>query len=237
MKDNELKLFYMNIDSKIAPEKIEHLLQTVSPKKREQINRYRFEADKKRSLFAELLLHYLCRKMFGIQKEEFHTVNNKYGKPYFKNDSSSDTKEIPFFNISHSGKYVLCGISLRECGVDIEEIKSYPKDVARHGFCEEEYAALENAAEEEKDKLFYTYWTLKESTVKYLGKGLSVPLKSFCLRRKSDGDYEIDSSDDQIRNTVAFSRKLDDGYMIAAVCEKGIDSITCEEIDIADCLS
>ena len=69
-------------------------------------------------------------------------------------------------------------------GCDIEEIKEYKEKVAKRFFTskENEYLDLTN----DKDGLFYRLWTLKESYVKCIGKGLSVPLNSFELSNNSN---------------------------------------------------
>ncbi|WP_142334820.1 4'-phosphopantetheinyl transferase family protein, partial [Bacillus pseudomycoides] len=39
----------------------------------------------------------------------------------------------------------------------------------------------------EKDDYFYDLWTLKESYVKAIGKGLSIPLNSFTIKKSEEG--------------------------------------------------
>lgn len=224
MQNNELKLFYTNIEQEISPQTYEKLLNVVSSEKRIQIEKYRFEADRKRTLFAELLLRYVCSEYFKIGQNDFVLTKNEFGKPYLAG------KNVPFFNLSHSGKYVLCGISFKECGVDIEKIKDCRNGIAKRAFSKNEFAELENAPDSEKAKIFYSYWTIKESYVKYLGKGLSVSLNSFSFVKVKDR-FILEKSENT-EKVNAFRICIDDSYMIGAVCADEINSISCEKVEI-----
>ena len=88
------------------------------------------------------------------------------GKPYFR--------DLPvYFNLSHSGEYVLCAVSTEEIGADIQQ--HCGKDVgklARRFFPEREWTALERAGEE-RERLFYRLWARKEAYGKLTGKGVA----------------------------------------------------------------
>ena len=64
----------------------------------------------------------------------------KYGKAYISNH------ENIHFNLSHSGKMVLCAISDREVGADIEYIDpTIDLNIAKHYFYNSEYENIMNA--------------------------------------------------------------------------------------------
>ena len=80
------------------------------------------------------------------------------GKPYLADG--------PYFNLSHSGEYVLLGISkTREIGVDIERINPSKIDGIRFVLNEEE----KRIADEET---LFRIWTNKESLTKCKGTGI-----------------------------------------------------------------
>lgn len=141
----------------------------VSKKRQEKIDFYRFENDKKLSCGAYLLLKKMLAEV-DITNPVFET--EKYGKAYISNH------ENIYFNLSHSGKIVLCAISDMEVGVDVEYID--PKidlNIARNYFYNGEYENImkaQNRADE-----FFRYWVLKESYMKYTGIGLNLKLNSF----------------------------------------------------------
>ncbi len=89
----------------------------------------------------------------------------KHGKPYLQN--SSDI----FFNLSHSGDYVLCGIADRQIGVDIQ--KRHDKDVS--GVKEK----IHNAQDKEED--FFLLFSAKEAFCKCTGEGLQRDLSHIAV--------------------------------------------------------
>lgn len=91
------------------------------------------------------------------------------------------------FNFSHSGSYVMCAVELTgrkvRVGCDMEKIGPLKMKVAGRFFCREEYEMiLGKDTEEERSELFYRYWVLKESFMKATGKGMALPVNSFCIR-------------------------------------------------------
>lgn len=85
----------------------------------------------------------------------------------------------PHLNLSHSGDYVICAVSNRPIGCDIEKIKEAPVKVAERYFAKSEAEYLKSLDEEEQDEEFFRLWTIKESYTKMNGRGLSMGLKTF----------------------------------------------------------
>ncbi len=113
-------------------------------------------------------------KQFGLREKMVRMHKTEYGKPYL-----TDYNDI-YYNISHSGRYVMCGISNSEIGVDIERTDKMRLNVAKRYFCESEYEHIVSMdTDEMKREMFYRYWVLKESFVKAVGKGVSIPFSSF----------------------------------------------------------
>ena len=88
---------------------------------------------------------------------------------------------MPFyFNLSHSGDYVLCAVSSAEIGTDIQQhCGKNVERLARRFFTEREAAALEQAGEEreKRERLFYRLWARKEAYGKLTGKGIAAALE------------------------------------------------------------
>lgn len=148
-------------DEKIFSER----MRTLSDEGKEKVLSYRGNEDKARSLGASLLLEYVFEKMVGEKHPTL--IQGQEGKPYLK--------EYPdlFFNVSHSGDYVVCVVADQEVGVDIQQHKSVGKRFAERFFCEEEnkYLAVAEGHEEGINR-FFQIWTRKESYVKFLGTGM-----------------------------------------------------------------
>ncbi|HGD3704313.1 TPA: 4'-phosphopantetheinyl transferase superfamily protein [Streptococcus agalactiae] len=111
---------------------------------------------------------------FGIDLFREDLVYNEFGKPSLKR------KDI-FYNISHSGKYVTCAISNKMVGIDIQKhIEKFEEIISFFSTSEKEYLAS-IPLHKLLIKEFFKIWTVKESYVKFLGKGLYKELDSFSL--------------------------------------------------------
>jgi 4'-phosphopantetheinyl transferase len=99
------------------------------------------------------------------------------GKPALRPDSRLR------FNMSHSGGLAAYAFTLDcEIGIDIEEVRHMPdlEPIAQHYFCPAEAAQLLSIpGEEQRRGAFFRCWTRKESYIKAIGDGLSVPLDQF----------------------------------------------------------
>lgn len=97
-------------------------------------------------------------------------------------------EEDTVFNLSHSGRYVMCAFSDRggeEVGCDLEVIQEYKDRVARRFYCPEEYAyIIGRDREEERAEWFYRLWVLKESFLKATRRGMGLDTRSFRIEWK-----------------------------------------------------
>ena len=175
-----IKLAYCNVEDL----DLKKAYPLVSKNRQEKIDFYRFEKDKKLSAGAYLLLKKLLSEE-NIDNPIFKT--EKYGKTYISNH-----KDV-YFNLSHSGKMVLCAISDREVGADVEYIDSeIDLNIAKHYFYNSEYESIMKA--QNKPDEFFKYWVLKESYMKYTGLGMNLKLDSFeiiiedTIKLKNDND-------------------------------------------------
>ena len=87
------------------------------------------------------------------------------------------------FNLSHSGKYVLCSASDREgemVGCDIETVKEARMKVAERFFCPEEMAHIQKQdGDRNRADAFFRYWVLKESFMKAVRLGMKLDTRKF----------------------------------------------------------
>lgn len=130
----------------------------------------------KRSVISKLFIKLILVKYYNMNLCEINIVRNQYGKPFL---ASKNMESNLYFNISHSGEWIVCAISNNEIGIDIEKVDTYSHNIAKRFYSNNEYNTFLDKNEYERDKYFFDIWTLKESYVKALGKGLSVPFNSF----------------------------------------------------------
>ena len=122
------------------------LLKNLSEEQKEKALNFKSEKDQARSLISSYLINSLSNEKL---------MKKNMGKPYFENG--------PFFNVSHSGKYIVMAISENEVGVDIEE--NVEKDMSSliRIFNEAEAKMIKEHAD------FYYLWCSKESLIKCFG--------------------------------------------------------------------
>ncbi len=147
-------------------------LSMVSKERQEKTEKMIQHPDKARSVAAGLLLHYAVRENTDLHWDGSCLVK-EHGKPMLP-------KELGlYFNLSHSGEYVLCAVSDKETGADIQRHEKYEDRLAERFFHPEELAYLKEA--KDRKQCFYDLWSLKESCIKCTGRGLSTGLERFSV--------------------------------------------------------
>jgi len=160
----------------------------------------------------ELLKKLLSQK--GIYDYEIKT--NAYGKPYIKGNNI-------YFNISHCDGACICVLDKYDVGVDIENIRPRAKNnIMRRCFTENEIKTFDET--DNKDELFFKYWTLKESYIKAVGMGLSYPMKDIEFNLKEN----ITASD----NSFKFFQKKYDNFIISLATKRNIEDIRIKVINL-----
>lgn len=118
------------------------------------------------SQYKEILTYDLINIMEHYRKELDYPIGFcKNGKPCF-----TQHPEI-YFNLSHSGTVVVCCVSNRPVGIDVEGGRPCRLKVAERFFSERERAWMEEAETEQR---FFRLWTLKEAYSKADGAGISL---------------------------------------------------------------
>lgn len=143
------------------------LYESLPAYRKKKIESFRNSKGKKESFAAGILLKKVCER-HGISD---HVIKiGEHGKPEL---------EGFYFNLSHSGDMVLCAVSEKPVGCDIEKIEVPALKIAKRFFTENENQYLENVGEDRKAEEFFRLWTMKEAYVKMTGEGLTCSLKDF----------------------------------------------------------
>ena len=213
----DIQIFFMDVSS-ICHET--YCNANWIPKKRiQRLVKYRQERDKKLLIGGELILLSYASEKFDksyaslLAKESYLLERdvNEYGKPYFIYHP-----DVPF-NLSHSGKYCVCAFSDSRIGVDVQ-IKSEPyADIADSFFNDSERKILYDLPENKREDYFFTTWTLKESYMKAVGKGMQIPLKEIQEYEISEDTYAISAKNEEGRYIARILSEFDDEYKLS-VC-------------------
>ena len=143
-----VKLFIVNIDLGLSHRHF--LLKNINEAQKEKALRFKNEKDQIRSMISSYLMN-------SLSKEELFF--NEMGKPFYKNG--------PFFNVSHSGKFVIMAVSNKEIGADVEENNNSDMSSLIKIFNEAEVKLIKEHAD------FYYLWCAKESLIKCMGSSIN----------------------------------------------------------------
>ena len=143
-----VRLVVLDVELAFRHQKI--LLSKVNESQKEKALKYKNEIDQIRSLASSYLVNSLSNEPL---------LFNDMGKPFFENG--------PYFNISHSGKYIVMAVSDKEVGVDIEENVEKNMSSLIRIFNEAEAKMIKENAD------FYYLWCAKESLIKCIGSSIS----------------------------------------------------------------
>lgn len=166
------KLFFIDIDENISFFRYERLLSVLPMERQLKIRRYHFDIDRKLSLFSELFVRFLACSILNVENSYIKFGKNEYGKPFLMGSTGFN------YNISHTRNAIVVGVSQEPIGVDVEKIRGFERGIADRFFCEDELHYI-IANKSDASRRFYEIWTKKEAYIKWIGKGLSIPLNSF----------------------------------------------------------
>jgi 4'-phosphopantetheinyl transferase len=176
----EVHIWFAHVD--LNPRVLQDLDATLSQRERDRANRFVFERHKVRYVFAQGVLRDVLSRATGIAPAEIEFTGNLYGKPFLKTAAGMAPLQ---FNLSHSEDLVAVAlVEQRAIGVDVEYIRPVLdlNSVAEDNYTPGEFSSMREVAGEARKALFFRYWTRKESYIKAVGKGLSIPLNTFDTR-------------------------------------------------------
>lgn len=138
------------IDTEFAFRHKKALLEMANDQQKEKALKFKNEVDQVRSLASSYLIN-------SLSKEPL--LFNDMGKPFYENG--------PYFNVSHSGRFIMMAVSNKEIGVDIEENTNKDMSALIRIFNEAEAKMIKEHAD------FYYLWCAKESLIKCIGSSIS----------------------------------------------------------------
>ena len=175
-----LKVFYAGVNGLTADADL-HILSEYRLGRLEKTARPEARAQ---SLAAELLLIRAVCSVYPVAALPLKITVGEFGKPELCGIELE-------FSLSHSAGMVLCAISDKCVGADIQLRAAYNAALAERFFTKKEAAAIAQAAD--KDRMFTQTWAVKESYLKLLGTGMHRPLSSFDAKC-DNGCFPIDGA-------------------------------------------
>jgi 4'-phosphopantetheinyl transferase len=136
---------------------------------------------------GEQLLAYGLLHEKGVNYKCEDTAVNAWGKP-----SLIYHPDI-FYNISHSEDCTVCAITDKfDVGIDVEMVRDFSMYAANKVCSKEELDRI--LSKDDPNREFFRYWTLKESYIKFVGMGISYPMKSIAFKIEPDGNVSSNAS-------------------------------------------
>ena len=174
------EVFSLKIDCDIPDETLSFLGELVSPEKKIRAAKLFHKHDRINLLIGEILLRVAIQKRAGIAGAAVAFSKDEKGKPVLLSPAGLH------FNISHSGDLIACALSDKPVGIDVQIIKPLANDIASRFFSadEREYLKKESG---DPNAAFCRIWAMKESYIKWDGRGLSLPLSSFSVLELAGG--------------------------------------------------
>ncbi|MBQ3133068.1 MAG: 4'-phosphopantetheinyl transferase superfamily protein [Clostridia bacterium] len=139
----------------------ENWLALIEPPKRARIMRMRQIADRRRSVCADRLVRELVARFCGCDVSSVKLDTTDRGKPFVVGKAVE-------ISISHSGERVLCAVSDRPIGADIQQIKLLRPAMIRRVCSEKEQTYVDG-----DEAKFFEIWCYKEAVFKCRGTGLT----------------------------------------------------------------
>lgn len=156
-----LNVFAVNISARLD-DSVDEWLKYFSAERREKILAYRFNADRNRTLWAELLARHVVAEKFSCPFEKVHVYRDATGRPHIA--------ELPVeISLSHAGSWVACSVGEVQSGVDVEVDSADAIDIAERFFLPREHEKIISLNENLRGRQFLRYWTIKESYFKLTG--------------------------------------------------------------------
>ncbi|GIN72147.1 4'-phosphopantetheinyl transferase [Bacillus sp. J14TS2] len=206
-----VEVYICKLPEKTSQEELKVLLAQASYDRQKRIRQFFHLEDAYRTIIGDLLLDNVLKERTGARLKDITVEKNAYGKPFLPNYPHIQ------YNISHSGNYVVCAVHNQHVGIDVEKVQVFDLCMAKQLFTAFEYRDILNS----KNRILacYEIWTLKESYVKALGKGLAIPLHSFRVRKSDNNEIEVVDMDknEKVLDYMYKQYTLDTDYKLA-VC-------------------
>ena len=191
---NKVDVWLINPNDFIESQMLDDYHQLLALDEKQKLEKYIYPEDRHDALitraFARTLLSCYTKDDFYVAPTDWRFVRGEKGKPEIVNPP------IPLrFNISHTKGLIACAVTLSvDVGIDVEYIHrktSYLK-VADYKFAPTEIAELNQQPRDNQRSRFFDYWTLKESYIKALGCGLTIPLDRFSFDIENYQNIKMD---------------------------------------------
>lgn len=119
-------------------------------------------------LVGDLLIRCLAVQHLNVSNSSLHFQYKEGGKPFL---------EAPYsdfhFNLAHSEEWVVCAVDKQPVGIDVQLMEPIDLNLAKNVLAPYAYRYYLSLPHEKRPDYFYDLWTLRESYLKLVGKGMT----------------------------------------------------------------
>lgn len=203
-----IKIFVLQLgEADHNPEFMDALLQYLPEEGRLRVKDRLSNTSKLQTVAGELLARYSIGEYLEKPNQEIRLYFGEKGKPHIENLNNIH------FNISHSGQYIVCAVGKAELGIDVERVRQVNLRIAERFFSPSEITDLMSLPENERMQYFITLWTIKESFLKAIGRGLTQHLNSFTIIRNKES-FRL-SGNEKAQKYGIETHQLNDDHLMA----------------------
>ncbi|MBF2067751.1 MAG: 4'-phosphopantetheinyl transferase superfamily protein [Calothrix sp. C42_A2020_038] len=168
---DEIHVWRMELDQ---PEsKLQQFAKLLSEDELSRAERLYFQQHRQRFTAGRGILRTILSRYLNITPNELQFSYEAFGKPVLA-EQFKDSQL--WFNLSHCQGMALCAVCLnRPIGIDLEYIRPVTDVLvlAQQFFSPNEYAVMKSLPPNQKQEVFFRYWTCKEAYLKATGAGIS----------------------------------------------------------------
>ena len=217
----------VHVDLRPDPDREEAAVAWLDRAENDRLHRFRIERPRRDFALCRAALRANLCNLLGCTNDRVSFEYHEHGKPFALVDGRPASLG---FNVSHSAPHGLIAFApaewpRRRIGVDAE-VRRPDRDfdgIAERVYGPGERAALAAARGEDKIRLFYRLWTLKEAIIKALGTGFT-----FNPSRFEVPPAMIDGADS---GTLRIAREPDRTWRLACLSDAGFAAAIACELD------
>ena len=206
-----------------TPEILAQLRDTLSTDEENRLARFKTVEFQNRFIAAHGILRATLAHYLAISPTEIRFSISENGKPSI---AHPDTKLQ--FNLSHTKEMMMCAVSYRQVGVDVERVRALKRQAkfAVRFFSPPENEWLESVPSAKYLDAFFAIWTGKEAYLKACGDGITRPLRGIDIAFPPDAPPSLRAVADRPADTERWDVRLfspQTGYLGSVAVEGNDD--------------
>lgn len=204
----------------------------LSSDERIRAKKFRFQKLREKYACCRSTLRILLSEYTGMDPQDIRFDYGPAGKPAMIAEQGSKLQ----FNLSHSGNWCIVGITrIGPTGVDVEQVRDLPDlpGMAKQILSNNELTQFCRLPRENQQDAYFGCWTQKESILKCLGSGFSLPVRTIEVQVDPRKKPQLINTGDGLKNIRLTLRRIDvaRGYRACLAIESTSSNIELMELD------